>query len=66
MRGKELYKLLESNGFIHHHTTGSHRVFKKSGRRAVVVPYSPNEEIKPIMVKVILKQAGIAPSDTKM
>jgi len=57
LKPKKVIKALERNGFIIHHTTGSHRILKKEKLR-VTVPYH-NKDLKPGTLASIIKQAGL-------
>ena len=63
LSGKKLVKVLEKNGFLLDHTSGSHFVFRNqhTGRR-VTVPVH-NEELPPGTLLSILKQAGLNRED---
>ena len=63
LSGKKLVKVLEKNGFLLDHTSGSHFVFRNqpTGRR-VNVPVH-NEELPPGTLLSILKQAGLNRED---
>jgi len=59
MKFRELEKLLLTDGWIFKNAKGSHYQYvhpTKSGK--VTVPYHPGD-IAPIVVKAILKQAGL-------
>lgn len=56
VKPKIVIRALERNGFIVHHTTGSHYVMKKGNLR-VTVPYH-NRDLKPGTLASIIAQAG--------
>jgi predicted RNA binding protein YcfA (HicA-like mRNA interferase family) len=59
MKFRELEKLLLADGWIFKNAKGSHYQYihpVKSGK--VTIPYHPGD-ISPILVKTILKQAGL-------
>ncbi len=57
LKSKKVIKVLERDGFIIHHTTGSHYILKKEKLR-VTVPYH-NKDLKPGTLASIIKQAGL-------
>ena len=59
MKFRELEKLLLTDGWVHKNTKGSHYQYVhpvKSGK--VTMPYQTGD-LSPIIVKAILKQAGL-------
>lgn len=58
MKPKELIRILESNGYIFSRQSGSHAIFKKSGKKIIVVPIH-NRDIPPGTLTGILKDSGI-------
>jgi len=61
MTSREIIKILEWDGWVLHHTRGSHRQFKhptKSGK--VTVPHS-KKDLPMGTVRSILKQAKVKP-----
>jgi predicted RNA binding protein YcfA (HicA-like mRNA interferase family) len=62
MKVRDVVALIQSDGWYHVATKGSHRQFKhsaKSGR--VTVPGHMNDEVRPGTLNSILKQAGLKP-----
>jgi predicted RNA binding protein YcfA (HicA-like mRNA interferase family) len=60
MKVREIIKLIESDGWYHVSTRGSHRQFKhrhKPGR--VTVAGKPSDDLKPGTQNNILRQAGL-------
>ena len=57
LKPKIVIRALERYGFQIHHTSGSHYILKKEGRR-VTVPYH-NKDLKPGTLASIIKQAGL-------
>ena len=58
MNGKELVKLLKSNGWRKVRVEGSHHILKKDGRE-ICVPVHGTKSIKPGLLNSILKYAGL-------
>ncbi len=58
MKPRELVNLLESNGYIFARQSGSHAIFKKPGRRIIVVPIH-SRDIPQGTLEGILKDAGL-------
>ena len=57
---RDLVRLIESDGWKHVRTTGSHRHFKHATKPHVVtVPGKPGDEIPTGTLKAILKSAGL-------
>jgi predicted RNA binding protein YcfA (HicA-like mRNA interferase family) len=60
MKVRDIIKLIESDGWKHVRTRGSHRQFNHSSKRGVVtVPGKPSDELAPGTLNNILKQAGL-------
>ena len=60
LTGIELSKIVEKCGFIHTHTTGSHRIYAHSDGRRTTIPCHAGEEIGPgLLTKIIKKDLGI-------
>ncbi|HBY63227.1 MAG TPA: addiction module toxin, HicA family [Solibacterales bacterium] len=60
MKVRDLIRLIESDGWKHVRTTGSHRHFKHSAKPHVVtVPGSPGDDIPVGTLKAILRSAGV-------
>jgi predicted RNA binding protein YcfA (HicA-like mRNA interferase family) len=58
VKPKLVIRALKRNGFIIHHTTGSHYFLKKDKLR-VSIPYH-NKDIKPGTLASIIAQAGLS------
>lgn len=57
---RDLIRLIESDGWSHVRTTGSHRHFKHASKPHVVtVPGNPGHDIPFGTLKAILKSAGL-------
>ncbi len=59
MKGRDLVRLLEENGWTLDRITGSHRIMVKPGQRSVPVSFHGGKDLDQKYVKAILKQAGI-------
>ena len=60
MKIREVTKLLESDGWQHVRTKGSHRQFKHPVKKGLVtVAGHPNEDLAPGTLNSVLKQAGL-------
>jgi len=57
IKPKLVIRALERNGFVVHHTTGSHYILKKEKLR-VSIPYH-NKDLKPGTLNSIIAQAGM-------
>ncbi|HEV7474496.1 MAG TPA: type II toxin-antitoxin system HicA family toxin [Pyrinomonadaceae bacterium] len=58
VKPKMIIRALKRNGFVVHHTTGSHYFLKKDKLR-VSVPYH-NKDLKPGTMASIISQAGLS------
>jgi len=58
MRSRELIKLLEKEGFIFVRQSGSHAIYKKKGKKIIVVPIH-SKDIPKGTLNGILKDAGL-------
>jgi predicted RNA binding protein YcfA (HicA-like mRNA interferase family) len=57
---REVMKLLESDGWQHVRTKGSHRQFKHPVKKGLVtVAGHPSEDLAPGTLNSVLKQAGL-------
>jgi predicted RNA binding protein YcfA (HicA-like mRNA interferase family) len=57
---REVTKLLESDGWQHVRTKGSHRQFKHPVKKGLVtLAGHPNEDLAPGTLNSVLKQAGL-------
>jgi predicted RNA binding protein YcfA (HicA-like mRNA interferase family) len=61
LKAREVIRVLERLGFVLHHSSGSHRIYKNptSGRRAVI-PFHGSRDLNAKVLRSILKQANIA------
>lgn len=60
MKVRDVVKLIESDGWVHVATRGSHRQFKHPWKRGrVTVPGHLGDDLHPGTLKSVLKQAGI-------
>jgi predicted RNA binding protein YcfA (HicA-like mRNA interferase family) len=60
MKVREVIRLIESDGWRHVRTRGSHRQFNHPAKRGVVtVPGKPNDDLAPGTLNSVLKQAGL-------
>ena len=61
LTGGELGKIIEKLGFIFHHQTGSHIVYKHPDGRKTTIPNHQGEEIGPgLLIKIIKKDLCIS------
>ena len=58
MNGKQIIKTLETNGWVHTRSNGSHHMMKKGGV-SVPVPVHGAHDLKIGLVKKIEKQTGV-------
>ena len=61
MKYKEIIKLLEKDGWSMHRQKGSHRVYKHSVKKGIVIVagHKLSDEVPPGTQNAILKQAGL-------
>ena len=60
MKAKDVIKLIEKDGWFFERQNGSHKIFKHSVKKGiVVVPEHGNEHLKVGTLNSILKQAGL-------
>jgi predicted RNA binding protein YcfA (HicA-like mRNA interferase family) len=65
MSGKELAKLLESDGWILRRINGSHHIYGEEGEDArISVPIHRNQDLKIGLLRKILKTAGMIDSSS--
>jgi len=59
--GKDLCRILEKKGWQLKNIHGSHHVYMKAGRKErISVPVHGNRDLKPGLLKAIMKIAGIS------
>jgi predicted RNA binding protein YcfA (HicA-like mRNA interferase family) len=58
MKPRELVRLLEKNGYVFVRQSGSHTIFKKTGKKIIVVPIH-SRDIPNGTLNAILKDAGL-------
>jgi len=58
MKPKELIKVLQKDGFVFVRQSGSHAIYRKSGRKIIVVPMH-SKDIPLGTLKAIIKDSGI-------
>lgn len=63
LQDKDLVKIIEKLGFIFRRQKGSHRVFKHSDGRRVIVPMHNGHEIPTGTLLAILKDAKLSKTD---
>lgn len=59
---KQVVKILNANGFTHHHTKGSHYHYvgyKNKESKVVQVPFHGNKSIATGTMKSIIQQSGL-------
>lgn len=62
MKVRDVIRLIETNGWYHAATKGSHRQFKHALRPGrVTIPGKPSDDLHPDTLKSILIQAGLRP-----
>ncbi len=59
MKGGDLIKLLEKEGWVLDRISGSHHIMVKDKMRSIPIPVHRGKDIPKILVKTILKQANI-------
>ena len=60
MKVRDLVRLVESDGWKHVRTTGSHRHFKHPSKPSVVtIPGHPGDDVATGTLRAILKAAGV-------
>jgi len=59
MTGKQLKKLLETNGWSLDRISGSHHIMIREGRRSVPIPMHGSAELPKGLLNAILKQTGL-------
>jgi predicted RNA binding protein YcfA (HicA-like mRNA interferase family) len=60
MKVREVIALVQSDGWVHIRTKGSHRQFKHAVKPGIVtIAGKPSKEVPPGTLNSILKQAGL-------
>ncbi|HVF57831.1 MAG TPA: type II toxin-antitoxin system HicA family toxin [Pyrinomonadaceae bacterium] len=57
LKPRKVIRALERNGFVIHHTTGSHYILKKENLRVTVAYHG--KDLKPRTLASIIEQAGL-------
>lgn len=63
MPSQEIIKLLERNGFRIVRQKGSHVIMMDGKGRRIVVPVHPGKDVKPGLIRAIIKEAGLRRED---
>jgi len=58
MKPRELIRLLEKEGYVFVRQSGSHAIYRKAGKKIIVVPIH-SKDIPKGTLKGILKDAGL-------
>ncbi len=61
--GKEMWRILERNGWLLSRIRGSHHRFEKAGHHPIVVPVHGNKALKTGTQHEIMRQAGLKEDD---
>ena len=62
--GKQMCKVLERHGWMLSRTKGSHCIYKKTGKAAIItVPVHGNKDLRTGTQATIMKDAGLSDSD---
>lgn len=56
---RQIIKLIEDDGWVFHHATGSHHHFTHPTKKGVVTVIHPKKDLKKGTENSILKQAGL-------
>ena len=56
LTGKQLAKIVERFGFLHNHTTGSHKMYRHPDGRRTTIPHHVGEQIGPGLLNKIIKK----------
>ncbi len=65
MDGKKLIKILKQHGWHIRRIKGSHHILSKDGCRNVPIPVHGSRDLKPSLLKEILKQTKLTEDDLK-
>jgi predicted RNA binding protein YcfA (HicA-like mRNA interferase family) len=63
VKGKEIFRALESAGFVTERTRGSHVFLKHSDGRTTTVPIHAGETIGPGLMRAILRDVELSVSE---
>ena len=58
MKPRELVRILEKDGYVFVRQSGSHAIYKKAGKKIIVVPIH-SKDIPKGTLNAILKDAGL-------
>lgn len=59
IKPEKMIKILKEFGFKPIRQKGSHIILMNEERKRIVIPLHKGKDLKPALVKIILKQAGI-------
>jgi len=65
IKARLLIKFLKERGFVEVRQKGSHKFFAHHDGRTTVVPFHPNKEIGPGLLRSILNDIRISPEEFK-
>jgi len=60
LKPNKLIKVLQKAGFQPVRRKGSHVILMNERRTRIVIPVHPGKEVKPTLVRAILKEAGLS------
>lgn len=63
VKPRKIVKYLQRQGFVEVRQKGSHKFFAHEDGRTTVVPYHPSTEIRPGLLRKILRDIKIAPEE---
>lgn len=65
LTAKEIIAVLTKVGFVLSRQSGSHKIYKNSQGKRVTVPFHGSKTLHPKVLRNILKDADISPSQLK-
>ncbi len=63
MPSRDIIRLLERNGFGIIRQKGSHIIMMDEKGRRIVIPVHPGKDVKPGLIRAIIKEAGLGRED---
>ncbi|MBP1723468.1 MAG: hypothetical protein H6Q44_1173 [Deltaproteobacteria bacterium] len=60
LKPREVVSILEKLGFLEIRQRGSHKQYRHSDNRCTTVPFRPERDISPILLRQIAKDIGLS------
>jgi len=66
LSAREIVRIVEKQGFVFHHQTGSHAIYKHTDGRRACIPMHAARTLSVGLLRKILHEAGIDPDQFRV